>query len=793
MEIILKLVAATTVIITCLLMNTGTTQANSDDVAPQPPPIAKPGCLPRCGEVDVPFPFGIGPGCSSDGKWFEIVCDNTTTTTTTNSNSTIRSSKPYLKSIPEVEVLNISTENCTLQAAKSPIWFFNCPDKKDGPSITAFNLSGSPFSFSESRNRFTAVGCNDFGYIDLELDNVTERAAGCTAVCPIKSSTADSSRSTSTSTTRVINNSTSYCQTIIPSYLSSYNIAFEDTNVSRCRYAFVVDQEWFGSRSRSDLFEGFIHKMGYVPVVLNWDLLQHDENLANHSNSRQCLPVEATCSIDKQRYQCFCRDGYKGNPYIHKGCQDINECEGNKTLCLEDYSTCVNTPGSYSCELKTERKIRPVLIGFSSGLGALILIFGAWGLSKLVKRRKDIKRKEKFFKRNGGLLLQQQLCSTEANVDQKTKLFNSKELEKATNCYNANRILGQGGQGTVYKGMLEDGKIVAVKKSKLDNKGQVAEFINEVVILSQINHRNVVKLLGCCLETKVPLLVYEFIPNGTLYHYIHDQSEEFQLTWEIRLRIATEVAGALSYLHYAASIPIYHRDIKSTNILLDGKYRAKIADFGTSRSISEDQTHLTTRVSGTFGYLDPEYFRSSQYTEKSDVYSFGVVIIELLSGQKPVSPTCSRKGSRSLATYFVECMDENRLFDIIDPRIMNEAFTESIRAVANLAYRCLNLVGKNRPTMKEVATELEGLRESLKVLSSDHDHRDHDHNQIFEKTGHHYQMFEMAAYSRTEVLADQPWGFIPTKSIGSGSYGNSSTGAALSLDATTLSSFSTST
>jgi serine/threonine protein kinase len=259
--------------------------------------------------------------------------------------------------------------------------------------------------------------------------------------------------------------------------------------------------------------------------------------------------------------------------------------------------------------------------------------------------------------------------------------------------------------------MLADGMIVAVKKSKMVDEEKLEEFINEVVILSQVNHRNVVKLLGCCLETEVPLLVYEFIPNGNLFEYIHDQKEEFEFSWEMRLRIATEVARALSYLHSAASIPVYHRDIKSTNIMLDEKFRAKVSDFGTSRSIAIDQTHLTTHVQGTFGYLDPEYFQSSQFTGKSDVYSFGVVLAELLSGQKPISYE-RPEDRRSLATHFILLMEENKIFDILDERLMGQDREEEVIAVANLARRCLNLNGRKRPTMREVAIELEQIRVS---------------------------------------------------------------------------------
>uniref|UniRef100_A0A803L496 Protein kinase domain-containing protein n=1 Tax=Chenopodium quinoa TaxID=63459 RepID=A0A803L496_CHEQI len=265
-------------------------------------------------------------------------------------------------------------------------------------------------------------------------------------------------------------------------------------------------------------------------------------------------------------------------------------------------------------------------------------------------------------------------------VVERTKIFTIAELQKATDQFSEDRILGQGGHGTVYKGMLGERKIVAVKKSKKLEESEMREFINEVAILSQINHKNIVKLLGCCLETEVPLLVFEFIPNGTLFHHIHYPSEEFPITWKMRLQIASDSAGALAYLHYSSSIPIFHRDIKSSNILLDEKYRGKLSDFGTSRLVATNQTHVTTRVMGTFGYLDPEYFQSNQFTEKSDVYSFGVVLVELLTGQK------------AIFKY-----------------VLQEDCKEELHRIATLAKRCLNLDGKRRPSMKEVLFEIEAV------------------------------------------------------------------------------------
>ncbi|XP_022886925.1 wall-associated receptor kinase-like 8 [Olea europaea var. sylvestris] len=355
-------------------------------------------------------------------------------------------------------------------------------------------------------------------------------------------------------------------------------------------------------------------------------------------------------------------------------------------------------------------------VGLGSGIGLLLLLSTCFWLCKFHEKRKNKKRKQKFFERNGGLLLQQQISNDEAILE-RTRLFTSKELERVTDHFNESRILGKGGQGTVYKGMLSDGKIVAIKKSILIDENQVGQFINEVVMLSKIIHRNVVMLLGCCLETEVPLLVYEFISNGTLFDHIHDEKDEFQFTWHHRLKIAIEVAEALAYLHYATSIPIYHRDIKSSNILLDEIYVAKVADFGTSMSIAADRTHQTTLVKGTMGYLDPEYFQSNHFTGKSDVYSFGVVLIELLTGQRPIS--LDRIGEqRSLATRFLLCMEGKNLETILDTKVLHQGNKEEIIAVAKVAQRCLNLNGKKRPTMKEVAMDLESVRMSQKPSTS---------------------------------------------------------------------------
>jgi len=343
-----------------------------------------------------------------------------------------------------------------------------------------------------------------------------------------------------------------------------------------------------------------------------------------------------------------------------------------------------------------------------AGVGLTALFVGVSWLYLMHQKRKLLKLKEKFFQQNGGIILRQKL-SARGDSSQSATIFSAEELKKATNNFDESLIIGKGGYGTVFKGVLSNNEVVAIKKSKIVDKSQVEQFINEVIILSQINHRNVVKLFGCCLETEVPLLVYEFVKNGTLFDYLHKQGQVPNACWKTRLRIATEAAEALSYLHSAASIPIIHRDVKTANILLDESNTAKVSDFGASRLVPLDQTEIATIVQGTFGYLDPEYMQSGQLTEKSDVYSFGVVLVELLTGEEPFSFQRAEE-KRSLTLHFLCSLEEDHLFDVVQIGIVDEANKQEIMEVAVLAARCLKLRGEERPSMKEVAMELEGIR-----------------------------------------------------------------------------------
>ena len=250
---------------------------------------------------------------------------------------------------------------------------------------------------------------------------------------------------------------------------------------------------------------------------------------------------------------------------------------------------------------------------------------------------------------------------------------------------------------------------IAIKRCALIDERQKKEFGQEMLILSQINHKNIVKLVGCCLEVEVPMLVYEFIPNGTLFDFIHGKNQALQISFSTLLRIAHEAAEGLHFLHSYASPPIIHGDVKSANILLDHNYMAKVSDFGAPILAPSDKEQYVTMVQGTCGYLDPEYMQTCQLTEKSDVYSFGVILLEVLTGQEALKLDGPEK-QRSLSSNFLSAMKENNLDVVLPTHMKGQESNELIRGLAELAKQCLDMFGINRPSMKEVADELGRLR-----------------------------------------------------------------------------------
>ncbi|XP_057796937.1 wall-associated receptor kinase 1-like [Salvia miltiorrhiza] len=702
--------------------------------------IAKRGCLDQCGNLSIPFPFGVGPNCYLEPS-FSIGC-----------NFSSNPPKAYL-SILKAEIIDLSPSQVRVYYPNMALACYDSSDGKRGISKTEsrsfiIDMTATPFTLSD-QNMLTAVGCDDMvvGYGESNRSFVGGScAAFCTSLddvdahgyCASYLSDMDMYLPGVGCCQTVISRGTSYLE----ANLTDLSGQWRRSKLFPCSFAFITQKTEYSfgysfpleylQNSTAPLLDDFFSIM--LAMVLDWRIgIENCKQARRNPTTFACRGNTSCVDFEPNvgGYLCNCLKGYEGNPYLGQGCQDIDECGDDTTNPCESNSICINTPGSFLCEcpkgfrgdgtkygrgcieLPPSKSKMIILTGMGSGFGLLLLLLMCIWLYKMLRKRKEKMVKEKFFKRNGGLLLQQQ---TNEGALGKIKVFSAKELEIATDHFNESRILGHGGQGTVYKGMLSDGKIVAIKKSKLVEENQLELFINEVVILSQINHRNVVKLLGCCLETEVPLLVYEFMPNGTLFELIHDPNNEFLVPWNMRLKIAADIAGALAYLHSASSMPIYHRDIKSSNILLDEKYVIKVSDFGTSRSIAMDQTHLTTLVKGTFGYLDPEYFQSSQFTEKSDVYSFGVVVVELLTGQRPISFDKTEE-ERGLATRFLTCMEGNCLDTILDPQVWQHGRKEEVILVARLAQRCLNLKGRMRPTMKEVAIELESYR--ISEMSSD--------------------------------------------------------------------------
>ncbi|KAL8146893.1 receptor-like serine/threonine-protein kinase ALE2 isoform X2 [Apium graveolens] len=389
---------------------------------------------------------------------------------------------------------------------------------------------------------------------------------------------------------------------------------------------------------------------------------------------------------------------------------------------------------AYVATKRPKMDTRTIWIISSSALVVLVALTGAVFI--ILKYRKDSRLSDtvgsvttlSIHKRSG---IKSMLCSATSSVSSSpvsgmptsilfVKTFSLAELVKATDNFSSKRVLGEGGFGCVYLGVMEDQTEVAVKLLTKDNLYGDRDFVSEIEMLSRLHHRNLVKLIGICTEGQTRCLVYEVVPNGSVESHLHGVDKRTRpLNWDARLKIALGAARGLAYLHEDSNPRVIHRDFKTGNILLEDDFTPKVSDFGLAREATEGTLHISTRVMGTFGYVAPEYAMTGHLLVKSDVYSYGVVLLELLSGRKPVDMS-RPPGEENLVTWARTLLiSKEGLLQLVDPTLAGTYEFDDMAKVAAIASMCIHLDVTHRPFMGEVV-------QALKLIYNDADEADGD-------------------------------------------------------------------
>ncbi|CAL5013439.1 unnamed protein product [Urochloa decumbens] len=657
----------------------------------------KPGCANAtwCGDIEVPYPYALNEECAINSRFL------------LNCNKTADGATKLLRGTLEMTKISVKDNKASLKTYISQ-QCYNHSTNKTVSNNAWINITNTPFVVSADDNKVTVLGCNGFAYMRSN-DYIIGCLSTCDGISPKNGSCSGAG----------------CCQVNLPRgvryYQSFFNSLYDTTArkwwATPCNYVGVIANEAFNFSTTYLTSTAFYDtsKPSKKPIVMQWAISRSTcEEAKMNMTTYACVSKNSHCITNDAGYACSCFEGFQGNPYIIDGCIDINECLDNVTYPCA--GICYNRQGSFTCSCPRGKSMttdgvcikdhKSIWMATSLGasIGLVVLVVAITSACSIQERRKLQGIKQKYFRQHGGLLLFQEMKSQQGIP---FKIFSEEEVEEATNQFAEQQVIGHGGHGKVYKGVLRSNVEIAVKRCMTIDEQQKKEFGKEMLILSQINHRNIVKLLGCCLEVEVPMLVYEFIPNGTLFHFIHGNHSR-HISLDTRVRIAHESAKALAYLHSCASPPIIHGDVKSSNILLNEDFVAKVSDFGASILAPTDESQFVTLIQGTCGYLDPEYMQTCQLTDKSDVYSFGVVLLELLTRKKAFN----LKGveyEKSLSMVFLEAMKENKLEDIIDDEINNDENMEFLEEIAELARQCLEMCGVNRPSMKEVEDKLERL------------------------------------------------------------------------------------